>query len=208
MRKSQSAAIAAFAVIMLTALPQISAAQTYYDNAGTPIFLPNSSSSYNQNGFHLPNAPTVNGQDTVRGSSGITCQSAVASNGPKLDFGLIGSNDIFDRNSTSVYGRISMPLGKRPKRVDCTKLYELEIQKLKMELQLLRAGSMGNVFDPYAAQQAYAVAADPMTKTRPDEEEDIAANEVDKVPAFTIPDKSSEVETDTDMAERIDDSQY
>jgi len=122
-------------------------AQVTTDINGTPILLPSTSSSFNQNGFNLPSLPTVAGQDIVRGSSGLSCHSGLGSSGPNFDMGLIGSNDIFDRESVSVYGRVTVPLGKRPKRVDCTKLYDLEIAKLKMELQLLRAGAFPGMLD-------------------------------------------------------------
>lgn len=127
-------------------------AQVGTDGNGTPIFLPNTSSSYNQNGFNLPSMPTITGQDVVRGSGGLSCHSAIGSNGPNFDMGLIGSNDIFNRDSVSVYGRITVPLGKRPKRVDCTKLYDLEIARLKMEIQLMRAGAVPGMFNQNQGQ--------------------------------------------------------
>lgn len=129
-------------------------AQVIPDNANNPIILPSTSSSYNQNGFNLPSIPNATGQDIVRGSGGISCQSSVGSGGPNFDLGVIGSNDMFDRDSMSVYGRITVPLGKRPKRVDCTRLYDLEISRLQMELQLMRAGaSSNNMLDANAARQ-------------------------------------------------------
>lgn len=128
-------------------------AQVLPDNGNNPIILPSTSSSYNQNGFNLPTIPNATGQDIVRGSGGISCQSSVGSGGPNFDLGVIGSNDMFDRDSMSVYGRITVPLGKRPKRVDCTRLYDLEISRLQMELQLMRAGASSNMLDSSAARQ-------------------------------------------------------
>ncbi|WP_051279574.1 hypothetical protein [Hellea balneolensis] len=157
MRKSICYQIAG--TVILSALA-VGSAQSQVNNLGSPIndlsspiILPNSSSSYNQNGFNLPTQPHISGQDMIRGPSGITCQSAIGSNGPKLDMGMIGSNDIFDRETVSFYGRISVPLGKKTKRVDCTKLYDLEISRLKMELQLMRAGAMPGMLDQRAARQ-------------------------------------------------------
>lgn len=108
-----------------------------------PVIVPNSSSSYNQQGFNLPSAPRATGQDIIRGTGGVSCQSAVGGNGPTLDMGVIGTNDIYARNSTALYGRVTMQLGKKPQRVDCNRLYNLEVERLKMEIQLLRAGSLG-----------------------------------------------------------------
>jgi hypothetical protein len=153
MRKSLSTA---FKLIILGGVAGYgsAAAQVIPDNANNPIILPSTSSSYNQNGFNLPTIPNVTGQDIVRGSGGISCQSSVGSGGPNFDLGVIGSNDMFDRDSMSVYGRITVPLGKRPKRVDCTRLYDLEISRLQMELQLMRAGaSSNNMLDANAARQ-------------------------------------------------------
>ena len=106
-----------------------------------PSYIPPSQSSiYNQNSVYLPTPPVAHGTDSVRGAAGVSCQSAVGSGGPYLDIGLIGSQDVYNRDTASVYGRIVVPLGDRPKRPDCTKLYELEIARMRMELDLLRMG--------------------------------------------------------------------
>lgn len=109
--------------------------------SGGTIVVPSTSSSFNQQGFNLPTVQRPNGQDIVRGSGGISCQSAVSSNGPVFDMGVIGTNDIYSRDSAALYGRITVPLGKKPKRIDCSRLYELEVQRLKLELQMMRAGA-------------------------------------------------------------------
>ncbi len=105
-----------------------------------PYVPPSQSSIYNQNSVYLPTPPVAHGTDSVRGAAGVSCQSAVGSGGPYLDIGLIGSQDVYNRDTASVYGRIVVPLGDRPKRPDCTKLYELEITRMRMELDLLRMG--------------------------------------------------------------------
>ena len=134
-------AIAAIALSLLAA----PAAAQLGDPLGTqPIVVPNTSSSFNQQGFNLPSAPRATGQDIVRGAGGISCQSAIGSGGPSLDMGVIGTNDIFDRDSTALYGRVTIPLGKRPKRVDCTRLYELEVSRLQMELEMMRTAQAVN----------------------------------------------------------------
>ena len=153
MRKSFSSTLALITLIWGVS-SSLAGAQSLPENENnTPIILPGTSSSYNQNGFNLPTIPNVTGQDIVRGSGGISCQSSVGSGGPNFDLGIIGSNDMYNRDSTAVYGRITVPLGKRPKRVDCTKLYDLEISRLQMELQLMRAGSMSDALDRDAARQ-------------------------------------------------------
>lgn len=109
---------------------------------GQPILIPSQSSVYNQNSVFLPTPPTVSGQDVVRSADGGSCQSAIASGGPYMDFGVIGSEDFYDRSTAALYGRLVVPLGKRARRVDCTKLYELEISRMRMEIDLLRMGTM------------------------------------------------------------------
>ncbi|MEM6650643.1 MAG: hypothetical protein AAF603_10365, partial [Pseudomonadota bacterium] len=107
-----------------------------------PIIIPSQSSVYNQNSVFLPTAPNVSGQDVIRGADGTSCQSAISSGGPYVDLGVIGSEDVYERSTAALYGRIVVPLGKRARRVDCTKLYQLEINRMQMEIELLRMGAM------------------------------------------------------------------
>ncbi|MBB4657939.1 hypothetical protein [Parvularcula dongshanensis] len=107
-----------------------------------PVLVPSQSSVLNQNSVFLPTPPTATGQDMVRSAGGTSCQTAVASGGPFLDVGVIGSQDLHARDTGAVYGRLVVPIGRRAKRVDCTRLYDLEIQRLRMELEVLRAGVM------------------------------------------------------------------
>ncbi len=106
-----------------------------------PNYFNNQSYSY---GLQLPQVPQPNGQDEIRAADGTTCRSNAASNGAYLDMGGIGGQGIdgsFD--SGTVYGRLIVPLGDIPKRLDCSALYGLEIQRLTHELELVRAGING-----------------------------------------------------------------
>ncbi len=97
----------------------------------------------NQNisGFNLPGVSLPNGSDEVRAADGTTCRSAVGGNGAYLDVGVIGNPEMAaNEASFSTYGRLVVPLGKTPRRVDCTRLYDLEIQRLEMELKLAQMG--------------------------------------------------------------------
>ncbi|MEE4210519.1 MAG: SPOR domain-containing protein [Parvularcula sp.] len=123
-------------------IDEASAQQTALD--GQPIIIPSQSSVFNQNSVNLPGAPSVSGQDMIRGADGTTCQSAVASGGPYLDFGVLQSADVYARESAALYGRVVVPIGRRAKRVDCSKLYNLEIERLKMEVELLKMGLGGS----------------------------------------------------------------
>lgn len=67
-----------------------------------------------------------------------------------MDFGVVGSaaspvqgravgafSDQRDREAMA-YARLTVPLGKRPQRIDCSRVFELEIEKLRREVELLR----------------------------------------------------------------------
>ncbi|MEM9837799.1 MAG: SPOR domain-containing protein [Pseudomonadota bacterium] len=132
------------------------------DALSQPILIPSQSSVFNQNSVNLPSAPSVSGQDIVRGADGTTCQSAVASGGPYLDVGVLQSQDFYARDTAALYGRVVFPLGKRGKRLDCTRLYQLEIERMRMELELLRLGtSFGDVLAVGEDARAAEVAPEP-----------------------------------------------
>ncbi|MEM8651512.1 MAG: hypothetical protein AAGF54_13345 [Pseudomonadota bacterium] len=97
----------------------------------------------NQNisGFNLPGVSLPQGQDEVRAADGTTCRSSVAGSGAYLDLGVIGNPEqSSSANSTSAYGRIVIPLGKKPPRLDCTRLYNVEVRRLELELKLMELG--------------------------------------------------------------------
>jgi hypothetical protein len=101
--------------------------------------LPANAQEVNQNsGFSLPGVTLPQGTDEVRAADGTSCRSAVGGNGAYLDVGVIGKQSTADDNA--YYGRVVVPLGKSPKRLDCAKLYELEVERLKLELELAKAG--------------------------------------------------------------------
>jgi hypothetical protein len=93
----------------------------------------------NQTGFSLPGVSLPQGQDEVRAADGTTCRSAVSGNGAYIDMGVIGSHGTAT-GQLATYGRVVIPLGRTPARLDCAKLYALEVERLKMELQLLKMG--------------------------------------------------------------------
>ena len=78
----------------------------------------------------------------------MRCTQSLNSSGSYLDFGVAGG-DIDSsqavgatpsRQGTIGYARIVIPLGSSPKRLDCARLYDLEIARLKAEIQLLKTG--------------------------------------------------------------------
>lgn len=95
----------------------------------------------NQTGFTLPGVTLPQGQDEVHASDGTTCRSAVSGSGAYLDVGVIRGNSNSQSNSDlATYGRVVIPMGRKPKRVDCSRLYELEVERLQLELKLLKMG--------------------------------------------------------------------
>ena len=83
--------------------------------------LPANADDVNQNsGFSLPGVTLPQGTDEVRAADGTSCRSAVGGNGAYLDVGVIGKQRTADDNA--YYGRVVVPLGKSPKRLDCSRL--------------------------------------------------------------------------------------
>jgi len=93
----------------------------------------------NQNGFSLPGVSLPQGQDEVRAADGTTCRSAVGGSGAYLDVGVIGGSGAA-AGSMATYGRVVIPLGRSAARLDCSRLYALEVERLQMELRLLKMG--------------------------------------------------------------------
>ncbi|MEN0002223.1 MAG: hypothetical protein AAF940_15195, partial [Pseudomonadota bacterium] len=97
------------------------------------------------------------GHDEVRAADGTTCRSAVGGSGAYLDIGIIGNPQDIGSGS-SAYGRIVIPLGfKRRNRLDCSRLYQLEVDRLATELKLMQMGLSAGVELPEDTQ------ADPAT---------------------------------------------
>ncbi len=104
-------------------------------------------------GFYLPPAPSGSGgEDSIETASGIRCRQSINNNGAYLDIGMAANRS----RDTAVdpyrigqvyrdggdealgYARMVVPLGKKPQRIDCARLYELELTRMKREIELLR----------------------------------------------------------------------
>lgn len=103
--------------------------------------------------LYLPTAPSgPGGEDTIETASGSRCRQSMNSNGTYLDVGMTGSTsngngdgrtNLFshpegDRSQATGYVRVTVPLGHKPGRLDCSRLYELEIARMKREIELLK----------------------------------------------------------------------
>lgn len=113
----------------------------------------------NENGFNLPGVTLPQGQDEVHAADGTTCRSAVSGSGAYLDLGVIRGNSQTD-NGVATYGRVVIPIGRTPKRLDCSRLYELEVERLQLELKLLKMG-VGADGQPASVAAAAPTAASP-----------------------------------------------
>jgi hypothetical protein len=102
--------------------------------------------------LYLPTPPTgPGGEDTIETESGVRCRQSMNSNGAYVDFGVTGTtssagsqqnNSFFpqarDGQQATGYARITLPLGPRPQRLDCSRIYEMEIARMKREMELLQ----------------------------------------------------------------------
>lgn len=104
-------------------------------------------------GVYLPPAPNgTGGEDSIETAGGTRCRQSMNSNGAYLDMGAAGTaaSPLPDETDTLrfynserdqrgiVYVRVTIPLGDRPDRIDCTRLYEMELARLREEIELLR----------------------------------------------------------------------
>ena len=102
-------------------------------------------------GLYLPPPPTgPGGEDRVESATGTRCSQSINSNGSYLDVGMAASTaknqnayaSPFCPNGAGSealgYVRITIPLGHRPSRIDCTRIYELELQRMQREIELLK----------------------------------------------------------------------
>ena len=92
-------------------------------------------------GFTLPGVNLPGGHDEVRAADGTTCRSAVSGNGAYVDMGVIADRTGAGNDGDySAYGRVVIPLGAPAGRVDCRRLYNLELERLRAEVRMLREG--------------------------------------------------------------------
>lgn len=52
----------------------------------------------------------------------------------------IAANSITTDPTALGYARIVIPFGQQPRRLNCAQLYDLEIERLKREIELLKVG--------------------------------------------------------------------
>ena len=110
----------------------------------------------------LPAPPSwPSGQDRVRSSDGVQCETSTTPRDWYMDVGVVAGrgnglgsnsnptiidvnsqfiNNNFERNTYAIYARVVINLDKAKPHIDCGQLYQLEIDRLKAEIQYLQMG--------------------------------------------------------------------
>lgn len=107
-----------------------------------------------------PYQQTSPGGDEVRARDGTSCRMGQHPT-PVVDMGVSGGNNPYGMGNgyyaanqfgnqqqmrAEVYGRIVIPLQVSGiERVDCNRLYELEVERLQIEIELLKKGQQGGI---------------------------------------------------------------
>ena len=109
------------------------------------------SSSMNLN---LPSSPQSYASDRIRAGQ-LDCQNAIGS-ATNVEFGVVGfidnqyqnpydnpydstfSNSTVRDSDIGVYAKITIPIGAPKERINCNSLYQLELEKKRMEVMKLK----------------------------------------------------------------------
>jgi hypothetical protein len=103
-----------------------------------------------QSGFYLPTPAPSPGQDEFRASDGTTCRTTMDGT-KRMEVGTFATAQRGDnryalpsylpeasQGNLGAYGRFTWSLDASPSRMDCHELYQLEIEKKKLELEMLK----------------------------------------------------------------------
>lgn len=113
----------------------------------TILFLCNLAQGSESLNLAIPSSPGNYQSDKFRAGD-LDCSMAIGS-GTNVEFGVVGiitpnSTDITTGASSDkakdvgVYARITIPIGAPKERLNCNTLYQLELQKKRMEIQRLQ----------------------------------------------------------------------
>lgn len=109
------------------------------------------SSAVAQTGFYLPTPTPSPGQDEFRASDGTSCRTTMDGS-KRVEVGTFATggqpqDNIYsipqyvsrpNPNNLGVYARYSWSLDAPSTRMDCNKLYQLEVEKKELEIKLLK----------------------------------------------------------------------
>lgn len=126
-------------------------------------------------GFYLPVSTPSAGQDEFRASDGTTCRSTMDGT-KRVEVGTFATGTRTDAGSNynlpghvsvtpaqgnmGVYGRFAWSLDATPSRIDCNKLYQLELEKRQLEVEMMKRSLS------VAERQLDEAKAKPARKTR------------------------------------------
>ena len=123
----------------------------------------------------IPSASVPSGYDRVTTADGVTCESTIAS-ATYVQTGLVGSqtdqkydksqagyyNNIQDKNEVGAYVQMVIPIGEKRERINCNRLYNLEIDRLRAEITKLKVeASLGDIWNEPAIQPVPAPQPEP-----------------------------------------------
>ena len=117
-------------LLLVTVICSCSYSRTYADSMSNSLSLA------------LPNSTTSFQADKFRAGE-LDCSNAIGS-ATNIEFGVTGiiqggTSSSQQVGDIGVYSKITIPLGKRAKnRIDCNRLYELELQKKQLEVMKLQ----------------------------------------------------------------------
>ena len=106
-------------------------------------------------GINLPYTSPMNGQDRIRSADGVECNRQVGPREKWMEVGSFisqgtgqGSDTVYSgvtglstttpdyrRATVGVYAKLVVNLDKQQPQIDCSSLYELEISRLRRELE-------------------------------------------------------------------------
>lgn len=78
------------------------------------------------------------GNDSFRSSNGAEC-STNRETGRNLSFGTFGREQEDGQYNQGVYIEYSIKLGKERSRIDCSRLFDVEMERQKLEIERLKA---------------------------------------------------------------------
>ena len=111
-------------------------------------------------GLSIPGANIPGGYDRITTENGFTCESTIASD-TYVQTGLIGTqqnsdyspnsgryvSNLDDRDEIGAYVQLVIPIGEKRERINCNRLYNLEIDRLKAQIEKLKfEATLGDIW--------------------------------------------------------------
>jgi len=106
----------------------------------------------------LPSTISGGARDRIVTPERFECEMAISGKA-QMEYGVAASNgnttnSIVPQNPTSstvvttVYGKITIPIGAPKSRIDCDRLYQLEVRRRELEIKLLEMQTSPDQFKP------------------------------------------------------------